>query len=49
LSYAVDMLHLALYAEHSDGYFGLPLDFVVLTGLAAGVFYAGAARPKSDR
>ena len=49
LSYAVDLLHLALYAESSDGYFGLPLDVSVLTLLAVGVFYIGAARPASER
>ncbi len=44
LSYGVDMMHLALYADGSDGYFGLPLDFAVLTLLAVGVFYVGTSR-----
>jgi ABC-2 type transport system permease protein len=49
LSYAVDLLHLTLYAESSDGFFGLPIDLTVVTLLAVGVFYAGAARPNTDR
>jgi len=44
LSYGVDMMHLALYADGAGGYFGLPLDFAVLTGLAVIVFYFGTAR-----
>jgi ABC-2 type transport system permease protein len=44
LSYAVDMLQLALYAETADGYFGLPVDFAVLGLLAAAVFYLGTSR-----
>jgi len=44
LSYGVDMLHLALYADGSSGYFGLPADVAVLTLLAAAVFYAGTSR-----
>jgi ABC-2 type transport system permease protein len=44
LSYGVDMLHLALYANGPGGYFGLPLDFAVLTALAIVVFYFGTSR-----
>jgi ABC-2 type transport system permease protein len=44
LSYGVDMMHLALYADGSGGYFGLPIDFAVLTFLAAAVFYVGTGR-----
>jgi ABC-2 type transport system permease protein len=47
LSYGVDMMHLALYAQSSRGYFGLPLDIAVLTTLALLVFYLGASRPVS--
>jgi ABC-2 type transport system permease protein len=47
LSYAVDMLHLALYADGTRGYFGLPLDFLVLALAAAGVFWSGTGRPVS--
>jgi ABC-2 type transport system permease protein len=39
LSYAVDALLLAMYADGGDGFFGLALDFAVLLGLA-GVVYA---------
>jgi ABC-2 type transport system permease protein len=44
LSYGVDMMHLALYANGSDGYFGLPIDFAVLLALAIAVFVGGAGR-----
>ncbi len=47
LSYGVDMMHLALYADGSGGYFGLPLDIAVLTLLAAAVFYFGTNRSVS--
>jgi ABC-2 type transport system permease protein len=47
LSYGVDMMHLALYADGSGGYFGLPLDFLVLTLLAVAVFYFGTSRAVS--
>jgi ABC-2 type transport system permease protein len=47
LSYGVDMMHLALYADGSGGYFGLPLDFAVLTALAAAVFWFGTSRSVS--
>ncbi|MBI2723436.1 MAG: ABC transporter permease [Chloroflexi bacterium] len=50
LSYAVDVMHLSLYADNGAGAFGLPLDFAVLAVLAAAVFYAGTSRPiRSDR
>jgi ABC-2 type transport system permease protein len=44
LSYAVDMLHLALYADGADGYFGLPIDIVVLGSLAIAMFLLGTGR-----
>jgi ABC-2 type transport system permease protein len=44
LSYAVDALLLAMYADGDDGHFGLALDLVVLGALAALVFYAGTGR-----
>lgn len=47
LSYGVDMLHLALYADGSGGYFGLPLDFAVLALLAGAVFWFGTSRTVS--
>ncbi len=47
LSYGVDMMHLALYADGSGGYFGLPVDFAVLTALSVAVFYFGASRSVS--
>jgi ABC-2 type transport system permease protein len=47
LSYGVDMMHLALYADGSGGYFGLPLDFAVLTLLAAAIFSFGTSRGAS--
>lgn len=47
LSYGVDMMHLSLYADGSGGYFGLPLDFAVLTALAVAVFWFGTSRSVS--
>jgi len=47
LSYGVDMMHLALYADGHSGYFGLPLDLAVLTLLAVAVFYFGTSRAVS--
>lgn len=44
LSYAVDALLLAAYADGSDGFFGLGLDFGVLAALALGVYGLGFAR-----
>ena len=48
LSYGVDSLQLAMYADGSRGYFGLPMDFAVLASLAAGVFYLGTAPRKGS-
>ncbi|MDE3095566.1 MAG: ABC transporter permease [Chloroflexota bacterium] len=47
LSYGVDMMHLALYANGGGGYFGLPMDLGVLTALAVAVFYFGTSRSVS--
>lgn len=44
LSYAVDALELAAYADGTSGFFGLWLDFSVLTILAAAVYALGLAR-----
>lgn len=44
LSYAVDALELAAYADGSEGYFGLGIDFAVLVVLAAAVYALGLAR-----
>ena len=44
LSYGVDLLHLALRAESSEGYFGLQIDLPVLGALAVAVFYWGTRR-----
>lgn len=44
LSYAVDALLLVAYADGSDGYFGLGIDFAVLTALAAAAYGLGLAR-----
>jgi ABC-2 type transport system permease protein len=44
LSYAVDALLLATYAEGSNGFFGLWQDFAVLGGLAVAVFALGLVR-----
>ena len=44
LTYAVDALQLAAYAEDGDGFIGLGLDFAVLTALAALAYVAGIAR-----
>ncbi len=44
LSYAVDLLHLAVYAQGSQGYFGLPLDLAVLGALAPAAFLTGIGR-----
>ncbi len=43
LSYAVDLLRTAVYADGS-GYFGLPLDVAVLAVLAAAAFLWGIGR-----
>lgn len=44
LSYAVDALQLAAYADGGKGYFGLAVDFGVLVVLSAVVYAAGLAR-----
>lgn len=44
LSYAVDALLLSAYADGTDGYFGLAVDFAVLAVLAAGAYGLGLAR-----
>ncbi len=44
LSYAVDALEIAAYADGTAGYFGLAVDFSVLVVLAAGVYALGLAR-----
>lgn len=47
LSYAVDLLHIAVYADGAS-HFGLALDFIVLGVLAPGVFLAGFGRHTAD-
>ena len=44
ITYAVDILHLAVYAENSDGYIGLPIDFALLVTLALAAFLWGIGR-----
>jgi ABC-2 type transport system permease protein len=44
LSYAVDALLLGAYADGTSGYFGLAIDFVVLSVLAVGAYGLGLAR-----
>jgi len=44
LSYAVDAMQLAAYADGTDGYFGLAMDFGVLTAVSVLVYVAGLAR-----
>ncbi len=44
LSYAVDALLLAAYADGREGYFGLATDFVVLAVLAVAAYVLGLAR-----
>lgn len=44
LSYAVDALQLAAYAEDGSGFFGLWLDFVVMIALAAALYLLGFTR-----
>ena len=44
LSYAVDALELAAYADGTAGFFGLAIDFAVLTVLATAVYALGLAR-----
>ena len=44
LSYAVDALELAAYADGTAGFFGLAIDFAVMAALAVGVYALGLAR-----
>lgn len=44
LSYAVDALLLAAYADGSEGYFGLGIDFAVLAVLSVAAYGLGLAR-----
>lgn len=44
LTYAVDALELAAYADSSETFIGLPIDFAVLGVLAVGVYVLGLAR-----
>lgn len=44
LSYGVDALQLALYADSSDGYFGVAIDVTVMSVLALAVFWFGTGR-----
>jgi ABC-2 type transport system permease protein len=44
LSYAVDALELAAYANSGDGFFGLAIDFAVLAVLSVGVYTLGLSR-----
>jgi len=44
LSYCVDALLVATYAESNEGFFGAAIDFAVLGVLAAAVYAAGVAR-----
>lgn len=47
LSYAVELMHLALYDGGGDGYFGLPVSLAVLTLLAGAMFWLGTGRRMS--
>ena len=47
ITYAVDILHLAVYAEDTGGYVGLPIDFAVLVSLALAAFFWGMSRRAS--
>lgn len=44
LSYAVDAMHIALYHRADGGFFGLAMDFAVLTAVAIAVFWLGTGR-----
>jgi ABC-2 type transport system permease protein len=44
ITYAVDILHLAVYAQDDGGYIGLPIDFAVLVSLALAAFLWGIGR-----
>ncbi|MEX0749393.1 MAG: ABC transporter permease, partial [Dehalococcoidia bacterium] len=47
LSYGVDALQLALYADDASGYFGVGVDVAVMTALAVAVFWFGTSRTLS--
>jgi len=47
LSYGVDLLHIAAYAE-SDGHFGLAVDLLVLSALAPATFLLGIGSRHGD-
>jgi ABC-2 type transport system permease protein len=47
LSYGVDALQLALYADDASGYFGVGIDVAVMVALAAAVFWFGTSRSVS--
>ncbi len=44
LTYAVDAILLAVYAENADAFIGLPIDIAVLLILAAGIYALGMVR-----
>jgi ABC-2 type transport system permease protein len=44
LSFGVDLLHVAMYADTASGYFGLAVDFAVLTTLSVAVYAWGLSR-----
>jgi len=44
LTYAVDALQVATYAESSEAFIGLPIDFAVLTTIAIGAYSLGLVR-----
>ena len=44
LTYAVDALELAAYADSSETFIGLPIDFAVLGVLAVAVYVLGLSR-----
>jgi len=44
LSYAVDLMHVAIYSDTSSGYLGAPVDMPVLLAVAAAVLYLGVRR-----
>jgi len=48
LSYGVDALQLALYADDASGYFGVAVDVTVMTALAIAVFWLGTGRSVSE-
>jgi ABC-2 type transport system permease protein len=44
LSYAVDLIHLAIYAESSEGYVGIQVDIPLLLALTLAFIYWGVRR-----